>query len=40
VGLRIGHGLAYLWNRPLVRSGVWVVALAINIAIFLTPALT
>ena len=40
VALRIAHGLAYLWDRPLTRSSVWVAALAVNIAIFLTPALT
>ena len=38
--LRIGHGVAYLKDRPSTRSIVWVVALAVNIAIFLTPALT
>ena len=38
--LRIGHGAAYIANRPNLRSLIWVVALFLNIAIFLTPALT
>ncbi len=38
--LRIGHGLAYLTDRATLRSLIWVAALAVNIAIFLTPALT
>jgi uncharacterized MAPEG superfamily protein len=38
--LRIGHGAAYLADRANLRSAIWVAALAVNIAIFLTPALT
>jgi uncharacterized MAPEG superfamily protein len=38
--LRIAHGAAYVTDRPSTRSTIWVMALAVNIAIFLTPALT
>jgi len=38
--LRVGHGAAYVTDRDKVRSVIWMLALAVNIAIFLTPALT
>ncbi len=38
--LRIGHGVAYVSDRATLRSIIWIAALAVNIAIFLTPALT
>lgn len=38
--LRIGHGAAYIADRPTLRSAIWIVALFVNIAVFLTPALT
>ena len=38
--LRIAHGLAYISDRATLRSIIWVAALAVNIAVFLTPALT
>jgi len=38
--LRIGHGVAYVTDRATIRSLIWTLALAVNIAIFLTPALT
>jgi uncharacterized MAPEG superfamily protein len=37
LGLRIAHGAAYLANRPIARSSVWMLALIVNIGIFLTP---
>ncbi len=37
VGARIGYVLAYWADRATLRSILWVVALALAIAIFLTP---
>ena len=38
--LRIGHGAADLADKATLRSVIWVLALVVNLAIFLLPALT
>jgi uncharacterized MAPEG superfamily protein len=37
---RIGYVAAYLWDRPRLRSGLWAVALLLNIALMVLPAIT
>jgi uncharacterized MAPEG superfamily protein len=36
-GLRIGYVAAYLYDRPTLRSVLWVLALAATIGIFTSP---
>jgi uncharacterized MAPEG superfamily protein len=38
--VRIAYVLTYLGNRPTLRSILWSIGLAINLAIFFMPALT
>ena len=35
--LRIAHGIFYIYNKPALRSGAYLLALIVNIAIFVTP---
>ncbi|NGX97657.1 MAG: hypothetical protein G4V63_21355 [Candidatus Afipia apatlaquensis] len=36
--LRIAHALLYIFNRPTARSLVFAVAMAVSVAIFVSPA--
>ncbi|MBX9711359.1 MAG: MAPEG family protein [Xanthobacteraceae bacterium] len=38
VALRVAHGMVYIFNKPSLRSGACVLALIVNIAIFVLPA--
>lgn len=38
--VRLGYVVAYLSDRPSLRSGLWVVALLLNIALMITPVTT
>ena len=38
LGARVVYAACYLGNRPSLRSLVWTIALACNVAIFLSPA--
>ena len=37
LGARIAYAVCYLGDRPTLRSIIWSLALAINLAIFLSP---
>jgi uncharacterized MAPEG superfamily protein len=39
VGIRVVYAICYIGNRPSLRSLVWTLALACNVAIFLSPVL-
>lgn len=39
LGARVAYAMCYLGNRPSLRSLVWTIALACNVAIFLSPVL-
>ncbi len=39
VALRIAHGLLYIYNKPPLRSLAFALALLLNIAIFVLPAI-
>jgi uncharacterized MAPEG superfamily protein len=38
LGVRVAYAVCYLADRPTMRSLVWTIALACNVAIFLSPA--
>lgn len=35
--LRIAHALLYIFNKPMARSMIFAVAMAVNVAIFVSP---
>ena len=37
IAFRVGHGAAYLGDRPTLRSILWSLGFAINLAIFFMP---
>lgn len=39
LGIRVAYAICYLGNRPSLRSLVWTLALACNVAIFVSPVL-
>lgn len=40
LGARIAYAVCYLGDRPTLRSIIWTLAFACNVAIFLLPVLT
>lgn len=38
IALRIAHGIFYIFNKPSLRSLAYLLALIVNIAIFVLPA--
>ncbi len=38
IALRIAYGILYIFNKPSLRSGAYLLALIVNIAIFVLPA--